>query len=70
MLGMSGAIWVMRTLIVISIVHTEQDMGSLLEQTRLAYVSKYGQAMTSCWSRPTRRILWRIVWTAWYCPII
>ena len=43
MLGMSGAIWVMRTLIVISIVHTEQDMGSLLEQTRLAYVSKYGQ---------------------------
>ena len=33
----------MRTLIVIPIVHTEQDMGSLLEQTRLAYVSKYGQ---------------------------
>lgn len=33
----------MRTLIVIPIVHTEQDMGSLLEQARLAYVGKFGE---------------------------
>lgn len=32
----------MRTLIVISIILTEQDMGSLLEQTKQAYVSRYG----------------------------
>lgn len=32
----------MRTLIVIPIIHTEQDMGSLLEQTKQAYVSRYG----------------------------
>lgn len=32
----------MRTLIVIPIVHTEQDMGSLLVQTRQTYVAKYG----------------------------
>ena len=32
----------MRTLVVIPIVHTEQDMGSLLEQTKQAYVSRFG----------------------------
>ena len=32
----------MRTLIVIPIIHTEQDMGSLLEQTKVAYVTRYG----------------------------
>ena len=34
----------MRTLIVIPIVHTEQDMGSLHGQTKLDYVKKFGQA--------------------------
>lgn len=33
----------MRTIIVIPIIHTEQDMGSLLEQTRQVYVNRYGQ---------------------------
>lgn len=33
----------MRILIVIPIIHTVQDMGSLLEQTRDAYVARYGQ---------------------------
>lgn len=33
----------MRTLIVIPIIHTEQDMGSLLEQTKQTYVTRYGQ---------------------------
>ncbi len=32
----------MRILIVIPIIHTEQDMGSLLEQTKQAYVTRYG----------------------------
>lgn len=32
----------MRTLVVIPIVHTEQDMGSLLEQTKQAYISRFG----------------------------
>lgn len=32
----------MRILIVIPIIHTEQDMGSLLEQTKQAYVARYG----------------------------
>lgn len=34
----------MRTLIVIPIIHAEQDMGSLLEQVREGYVQRYGQA--------------------------
>lgn len=34
----------MRTLIVIPVIHTEQDMGSLLEQVREGYVQRYGQA--------------------------
>lgn len=33
----------MRTLIVIPIIHTEQDMGSLLAQIKQEYVSRYGQ---------------------------
>ena len=33
----------MRTLIVIPIIHTEQDMGSLLEQIKQEYVTRYGQ---------------------------
>ncbi|MDR3414516.1 MAG: hypothetical protein P4L87_26720 [Formivibrio sp.] len=32
----------MRTLIVIPIIHAEQDMGSLLEQIKQEYVSRYG----------------------------
>ena len=32
----------MRTLIVIPIIHTEQDMGSLLEQVKQEYVTRYG----------------------------
>jgi hypothetical protein len=32
----------MRTLIVIPIIHTEQDMGSLREQIKQEYVSRYG----------------------------
>lgn len=32
----------MRTLIVIPIIHTEQDMGSLLEQIKQEYVTRYG----------------------------
>ena len=32
----------MRTLIVIPIIHTEQDMGSLLERIRQEYVTRYG----------------------------
>jgi hypothetical protein len=32
----------MRTIIFIPIIHTEKDMGSLLEQTKQAYVSRYG----------------------------
>lgn len=32
----------MRTLIVIPIIHTEQDMGSLLGQIKQEYVSRYG----------------------------
>ncbi|MFA6922423.1 MAG: hypothetical protein WC216_11325 [Gallionella sp.] len=32
----------MRILIVIPIIHTRQDMGSLLEQTRQAYIARYG----------------------------
>lgn len=32
----------MRILIVIPIIHTAQDMGSLLEMTRQAYVTRYG----------------------------
>lgn len=34
----------MRTLIVIPIIHTEQDMGSLLEQVKQEYVQRYGPA--------------------------
>ncbi len=33
----------MRTLIVIPIIHTEQDMGSLLEQIKQEYVTRYGR---------------------------
>ena len=33
----------MRTLIVIPIIHTEQDMGSLLEQIKEEYVTRYGR---------------------------
>jgi hypothetical protein len=33
----------MRTLIKIPIIHTEQDMGSLRDQARQAYLSRYGQ---------------------------
>ena len=33
---------IMRTLIVIPIIHTEQDMGSLLEQIKQEYVTRYG----------------------------
>lgn len=32
----------MRILIIIPIIHTEQDMGSLLEQTKQAYISRFG----------------------------
>src|SRR3989304_2957356 len=32
----------MRTLIVIPIIHTEQDMGSLLERIKQEYVTRYG----------------------------
>ena len=32
----------MRTLIVIPIIHTEQDMGSLLERVKQEYVARYG----------------------------
>src|SRR3989304_3777959 len=32
----------MRTLIVLPIIHTEQDMGSLLEQIKQEYVTRYG----------------------------
>lgn len=32
----------MRILIVIPIIHTVQDMGSMLEQTKQAYVTRYG----------------------------
>lgn len=32
----------MRILIVIPIIHTQQDMGSLLEQTRHTYIARYG----------------------------
>lgn len=34
----------MRTLIVVPIIHTEQDMGSLLEQVKQEYVQRYGTA--------------------------
>lgn len=34
----------MRTLIVVPIIHTEQDMGSLLEQVKQEYVQRYGPA--------------------------
>lgn len=34
----------MRTLIVIPIIHAEQDMGSLLEQVKQEYVHRYGPA--------------------------
>lgn len=34
----------MRTLIVVPIIHTEQDMGSLFEQVRQEYVQRYGSA--------------------------
>ncbi len=34
----------MRLLILIPIIHTEQDMGSFSEQVKQAYVEKYGQA--------------------------
>jgi hypothetical protein len=33
----------MRTLILIPIIHTERDMGSLLEQVKSAYVMRYGE---------------------------
>ena len=33
----------MRTLIVIPIIHTEQDMGSLVEQIKEEYVTRYGR---------------------------
>lgn len=33
----------MRTLIVIPIIHTEQDMGSLREEIKLEYVTRYGE---------------------------
>lgn len=33
----------MRILIVIPIIHTQQDMGSLLEFTKQAYINRYGQ---------------------------
>lgn len=33
----------MRTLIVIPIIHSEQDMGSLLEQIKQEYVTRYGR---------------------------
>lgn len=33
----------MRTLIVIPIIHAEQDMGSLLEQIKQEYVTRYGR---------------------------
>lgn len=33
----------MRTLIVIPIIHTEKDMGALLEQIKQQYVTRYGQ---------------------------
>lgn len=33
----------MRTLIVIPIIHTEQDMGSLREQVKQEYITRYGQ---------------------------
>jgi hypothetical protein len=33
----------MRTIILVPIIHTEHDMGSMLEQTKQAYVSRYGQ---------------------------
>lgn len=34
----------MRTLIVVPIIHAEQDMGSLLEQVKQEYVQRYGPA--------------------------
>jgi hypothetical protein len=33
----------MRSLIIVPIIHTERDMGSLLEQVKNAYVMRYGQ---------------------------
>ncbi|MFY9259535.1 MAG: hypothetical protein WAO71_03400 [Gallionella sp.] len=34
----------MRILIVVPIIHSEQDMGSLLAQTKQAYIARYGEA--------------------------
>lgn len=48
----------MRTLIVIPIIHTEQDMGSLLEQIKQEYVSRYGHEK---WSEHLKSI--DEVWT-------
>lgn len=33
----------MRTIILVPIIHTVHDMGSMLEQTKQAYISRYGQ---------------------------
>jgi hypothetical protein len=33
----------MRTLLAIPIIHTEQDMGTLLAQIKRAYVARFGQ---------------------------
>jgi len=49
----------MRTLIVIPIVHAEQDMGSLLEQIKQEYVSRHGPEK---WSEHLKSI--GEVWTA------
>lgn len=50
----------MRTLIIIPIIHTEQDMGSLLERVREEYIARYGQAK---WEehRQTLDEVWRAV---------
>lgn len=47
----------MRTLIVIPIIHTEQDMGSLLEQVKQEYVTRYGHEKWAEHSQPPSRCL-------------
>lgn len=55
----------MRTLITIPIIHTEQDMGSLFEQVKQEYVTRYGhekwaehlQSIDEVWSGIRRMIV-------------